>query len=109
MTTEMLERDRDQYDVFLSYHWRDHSAVEQVARALCDHGLRVFLDRWYLTPGLAWLQALEHTLEQCRAVAVFVGPEPLGSWQLREYSLALDRQSRDEKIGRASCRERGEI
>jgi WD40 repeat protein len=96
MTTEMLEHDRDQYDVFLSYHWRDHSAVEQVARALCDHGLRVFLDRWYLTPGLAWPQALERTLEQCRAVAVFVGPEPLGSWQLREYFLALDRQSRDE-------------
>jgi TIR domain len=96
MTTERLEPDRDQYDVFLSYYWRDHSAVEQVARALCDHGLHVFLDRWYLTPGLAWPQVLERSLEQCHAVAVFVGPEPLGSWQVRESFMALDRQSRDE-------------
>jgi energy-coupling factor transporter ATP-binding protein EcfA2 len=88
----------NQYDVFLSYHSRDHVAVERVAHALTDRGLRVFLDRWYLTPGLAWPQALERSLEQCRAVAVFVGPEGLGPWQLREQSLALYRQSRDEKF-----------
>ena len=33
------------YDVFLSYHWRDHESVEPVAQALRDRGLRIFLDR----------------------------------------------------------------
>jgi hypothetical protein len=28
------------FDVFLSYHWRDHARVEVVARWLRDHGLR---------------------------------------------------------------------
>ncbi len=84
------------YDLFVSYHWRDHGAVEAVARTLRDRGLRVFLDRWYLTPGQSWPQALERVLENCDAVAVFLGPEGMGSWQQREQDLALDRKSRQQ-------------
>lgn len=83
------------FDVFLSYHWRDHSQVEKVARTLIERGLRVFLDRWYLTPGRAWPQALEQTLASCGAVAVFLGADGLGPWQQRERDLALDRQGRE--------------
>lgn len=39
------------FDVFFSYHWRDHAPVEVVARTLTERGFRVFLDRGYLTPG----------------------------------------------------------
>lgn len=67
-----------QYDFFLSYHWRDHDAVERLARALETRGLRVFLDRWYLTPGIPWSQALEQMLERCRAVAICVSTQGLG-------------------------------
>ena len=42
---------RSSYDVFFSYHTRDHAAVERVARLLHDRGIRVFLDRWYLARG----------------------------------------------------------
>lgn len=83
------------FDVFFSYSTRDHAAVERVARALTDGGLRVFLDRWYLTPGRPWPQALERTLDACNAVAVFIGAEGLGHWQQRERDLALDRQARN--------------
>ncbi|HSX77740.1 MAG TPA: toll/interleukin-1 receptor domain-containing protein, partial [Candidatus Saccharimonadia bacterium] len=62
------------YDVFLSYHWRDHSHVDAIARALRDLRLQVFLDRWYLHPGRPWPQELEVVLGACRAVAIFVGP-----------------------------------
>ncbi len=89
----------DQYDVFLSYHWRDHDAVERIAAGLDTRGLRVFFDRWYLTPGLPWPQTLEHALERCRAVAICVGPEGMGPWQMREHFLALDRQIDREKRG----------
>ena len=84
-----------QFDVFFSYHWSDHAAVEFVARRLTAGGLRVFLDRWYLAAGQPWPQALERSLAICDAVAVFLGPSGMGSWQQREKDLALDRQARE--------------
>ena len=83
------------FDVFFSYHWHDHAPVEAVARTLTERGLRVFLDRWYLTPGQPWPQALERTLACCNSVAVFLGADGLGPWQQRERDLALDRQGRE--------------
>jgi formylglycine-generating enzyme required for sulfatase activity/energy-coupling factor transporter ATP-binding protein EcfA2 len=88
----------NEYDLFLSYHWRDRAGVEAVARSLREQGVKVFLDRWYLVPGLRWQTALEKALLSCRAVAVFLGPQGLGSWQQREKELALDRQARDESF-----------
>ena len=85
----------DLFDVFFSYHWRDHAQVEAVARTLTERGLRVFLDRWYLAPGQPWPQALERTLASCSSVAVFLGADGLGPWQQRERDLALDRQGRE--------------
>jgi len=83
------------FDVFFSYQQRDHGAVEAVARTLTERRLRVFLDRWYLTPGQPWPQALERTLASCSSVAVFLGADGLGAWQQRERDLALDRQARE--------------
>jgi WD40 repeat protein/type II secretory pathway pseudopilin PulG len=85
----------DRYDVFLSYHWRDHERVEALARWLRDQDLAVFLDRWYLVPGRPWPQALEQVLRACHAVAVCVGPGEMGPWQQREVNLALERQATD--------------
>jgi energy-coupling factor transporter ATP-binding protein EcfA2 len=86
------------FDVFLSYHWRDHELVETLAQTLRGSGLRVFLDRWYLTPGTNWLSELEKTLARCKSVAICVGVE-LGSWQLREQYSALERQVANERAG----------
>ena len=83
------------YDLFLSYHWRDHETVEAVAEALRDSGIKPFLDRWYLVPGRRWVEVLEQTLSECRSVAIFLGPEGMGRWQQREKEYALDRQTRD--------------
>ena len=83
------------YDVFLSYHWRDHAHVEAIGRALRDRDLHVFLDRWYLHPGRPWPQELETVMRGCRAVAVCVGPGEMGPWQLREVNMAIERQARE--------------
>ena len=85
----------DRFDVFCSYHWRDHASVEPIARKLLDRGLRVFLDRWYLAAGQPWPQALERAIERCSAVVVFVGAHGMGPWQQREMYLALGRQAKD--------------
>jgi hypothetical protein len=68
------------YDVFISYHWRDHATAEALASDLWEkHALEPFLDRWYLVPGQPWPQALQNTLSRCRAVAVLIGPGEMGS------------------------------
>ncbi len=87
------------FDVFLSYHWRDHVQVESLAHQLRDEGLTVFLDRWYLTPGQSWPKALEATLAQCHAVGVCIGQGEMGPWQQREQYLALERQASVERQG----------
>lgn len=89
------------FDVFLSYHWRDHAHVEALARRLCEEQLTVFIDRWYLTPGQSWPKELEATLARCRAVAVCIGQGEMGPWQQREQYLALERQVAAERSGRS--------
>src|SRR6516165_3373981 len=83
------------YDLFLSYNSEDHDVVEAIARKLRDEGLEPFFDRWYLAPGARWRPKLEDTLSSCKAVAIFVGPGEMGSWQQREVDVALDLQSRN--------------
>ncbi|MEQ1681760.1 MAG: toll/interleukin-1 receptor domain-containing protein [Nitrospira sp.] len=85
------------FDVFLSYHWRDHAQVEALARRLREQNLTVFLDRWYLTPGQSWPTALETTLASCGAVVVCIGPGEMGPWQQRERDLAIQRQVAAER------------
>jgi hypothetical protein len=83
------------YDLFVSYHWRDHGSVEPVAQSLRERGLQPFLDRWYLVPGRSWIDTLEKTLKDCKGVGIFLGPNGMGRWQQREKDLALDRQMQD--------------
>jgi formylglycine-generating enzyme required for sulfatase activity/energy-coupling factor transporter ATP-binding protein EcfA2 len=85
------------FDVFLSYHWRDHAQVEALARRLREQHLTVFLDRWYLTPGQSWPKKLEMELARCRAVAVCIGQGEMGPWQQRERDLAIERQVAAER------------
>lgn len=95
----MASQSSSNFDVFLSYHWREHAQVEALAHQLRAHGLTVFLDRWYLTPGQSWPKALEATLAQCRAEAVCIGEGDMGPWQQREQYLALERQAFANRSG----------
>ena len=99
MATPMSDRSPNQFDVFLSYHWRDHAQVEALAHRLREQKLTVFLDRWYLTPGQSWPKVLETTLASCRAVAVCLGQGEMGPWQQREQYMALERQVAAERHG----------
>src|SRR5262245_9831910 len=82
--------------IFLSYNSIDRPSVVALQKLLETRGIRTFLDRDQLVPGLPWPVALEEGLRGVRAVAVFIGRE-LGGWQKREMWFALDRQVREEK------------
>ena len=81
------------YDVFLCYDRQDKPAVEELARRLMGKKLKPFFDVWDLVPGKFWLDTLEETLDQCRALAVFIGPSGLGPWQNEEMVRALRSKS----------------
>src|SRR5262245_64973688 len=95
------------YDAWLSYHSRERAQVEALARALESLSGRVFLDRWYLKPGLPWPQRLEAALRDCGVVVVWVGAGEMGSWQQREAYMALKRQGREPTFSGDLCAPRG--
>jgi tetratricopeptide (TPR) repeat protein len=84
------------FDVFLSHNSRDKEIVEQVARILRDrYSLRVWLDKWALTPGKPWQEELEEGLNESTAIAVFLGEAGFGKWENEEMRVAIDARVND--------------
>jgi len=85
----------DAFDVFLSHNSRDKPVVEEIAAWLRGRGLRVWLDKDELRPGLPWQQGLEDGVKSSRSVAVFVGKDGMGAWQEPEMRAFLVRSKRE--------------
>jgi hypothetical protein len=85
-------------DLFLSYSSPDRAVVARVRSAIAQHA-STFFDREDLTPGEPWFDELEAALSNCRGVAVFIGPNGIGSIQKREIQAALQRQAQEEQRG----------
>jgi TIR domain len=71
------------FDVFLCYNRADRPTVLQVAKAIRDAGLEVWLDDWVVAPGEPWQLALEAAIESLPAAVVAENDglatlEPLG-------------------------------
>lgn len=82
------------FDVFLSHDSRDKPAVRELAQALRDRGLRPWLDEWELSPGRSWQDALEKGIREARSVAVLIGSDGIGPWQILEQETLLVEASR---------------
>lgn len=87
----------DEFDVFLSHNSRDKPAVEEIAARLRGRGLRVWLDKDELRPGLPWQEGLEDGVRVSRSVAVFVGKDGMGPWQRPEMRAFLALSAREER------------
>ncbi len=87
------------YDLFLSYNSRDRAEVEAVRRLLLERNVSAFFDRHDLMLGSMWFDDLQSAIRESRAVAVFIGPAGLGTWQKREMALAIDRQASADRDG----------
>ncbi|MGH7342730.1 MAG: SUMF1/EgtB/PvdO family nonheme iron enzyme, partial [Candidatus Rokuibacteriota bacterium] len=81
--------------VFLSHNSRDKPAVEALAYALLDAGVRPWLDKWHLVPGLPWQKGIIDALRDAQAVAVCIGAHGIGQVQSPEMEAALDRAWRE--------------
>jgi GTPase SAR1 family protein len=72
-----------EYDVFLSYNWRDQERVRALAEDLRERGLRPWMDERQLRPGLLFPQGLDDIIARVPAAALIIGAQ-LGDWQKRE-------------------------
>ena len=85
------------YDVFLSHTGKEKPTVEKIARLLTkDYQVYCWLDKWNLVPGEPWQEALEEALDQCKTVAVFVGPNTISPWENEEMRSALETRAHDK-------------
>jgi hypothetical protein len=79
-----------EFDVFLSHNSGDKPWVIALKAALAERGVKVWLDRDEIRPGDLFIDALEHGIEQSRAVALIVSPEAVkSSWVKLEYQRAM--------------------
>jgi nucleotide-binding universal stress UspA family protein len=77
------KEDVAEYDVFLSYNWRDKDTVRSIAGQLRNRGLRPWMDERQLRPGFLWQPELEEIIARVPAAAVVIGAQR-GPWQTRE-------------------------
>lgn len=56
------------FDVFISHSSHDKRWVETLAHNLQDAQLRVFFDKWSITPGQSFVQELDRGLERAEKV-----------------------------------------
>ena len=56
------EPDTSSATTFLSHNSRDKPVVEGLAWSLLDRGIRVWFDKWDLTPGRPWIPEIESAL-----------------------------------------------
>lgn len=82
------------FDVFLSHNSRDKTAVRKLAQALLDRGLRPWLDEWELSPGRSWQDVYMQVIREARSVAVLIGSDGIGPWQILEQKTLLVEASR---------------
>jgi hypothetical protein len=82
--------DEDQFDVFLCHNSKDKAEVIEIANELTRQGIKPWLDKWELRPGLAWQSLLEEQIENIKSAAVFVGSSGLGPWQSQEMRAFLN-------------------
>lgn len=77
------------FDVFLSHDNRDRRSVRELAKALLNRGLRPWFDEWDLRAGRSWQDTLEGALAETGSVAVLIGGNGIGPWQILEQEAFL--------------------
>lgn len=79
----------EEFDVFLCHNSADKAEVHRVARQLRGRGLRPWLDRVDLRPGVDIAADLQAQISSIKAAAVFIGASGIGPWQRIEIHALL--------------------
>lgn len=84
--------------VFLSHSTPDKGVVEPVAAWLASKGLRVWFDKWSMTPGDSLVDKVGEGIESSDRLVVFLSPHSVDSnWVRKEVSNGLIMEIAEEK------------
>ena len=72
---------KPKFDVFLNYNSNDVKYATEIAEALEFEGLRVWFDRWELTPGVPWVKVMEEAVTSTDTMLVLIGNDSIGPAQ----------------------------
>lgn len=72
------------YDVFLCHNTEDKPAVSDIEERLRARGIRCWLDRHELRPGVRWKEFVETEWPRIGSMAVFLGPHGISEGQRHE-------------------------
>jgi formylglycine-generating enzyme required for sulfatase activity len=75
---------------FLSYSREFKGVVDQVAAALSERGVSIWIDQKDIRPGDRWQHEIEMAMEAASCCVIFVAPGPFGQWQEKEVAVAID-------------------
>lgn len=79
-----------QYDVFLSYSFKDRAWVSQFVEGLRAAGLTAWFDVAELPPGERWQQQIQKALRESTTLVVVLSPNSVGSpWTFFELGAAV--------------------
>jgi hypothetical protein len=85
--------------VFVSHAQADRKVALQVANALRDVGLRVWVDTWELQVGDSITQRIDQNIASGDILLVLLSQSAVASkWVLKEFSAALSGELRDRAI-----------
>ena len=59
-----LKHAREMRYAFISYHHENTAIVDRLYKALISRGIKVWLDRNDLEPGMRWKEAIQHAIQQ---------------------------------------------
>ncbi len=80
-------------DVFISYSSKDRPFAQQVARALEQNGLSVWIDRDDIRAGIKWSSAIQQGLDASAVIVVIITRESMASKNVEdEWQYFLDKR-----------------
>ncbi|MDJ0677693.1 MAG: toll/interleukin-1 receptor domain-containing protein [Calothrix sp. MO_167.B42] len=84
-----ITQSQPEFDVFLAHNSQDKQQVEEIAEALRLRGMKPWLDKEQIPPGVSFSDAIQAAIPKCKVSAVFIGSNGLGKWEEEEYKLSI--------------------
>ena len=77
--------------LFISHSTKDTEFVRQLAQALTEMGMNVWIDFTDIPAGMNWSTAVQKALDECEAMLVVISPEAMDSTNVEnEWQYYLD-------------------
>jgi hypothetical protein len=86
-----LERDVEEFDIFLAHNSKDKKEVIKLAEQLKLRDLKPWIDTEQIPPGKFFQEGIAGAIPKVKSAAIIIGPNGLGKWQSLELKTFISR------------------